>query len=123
MTGNSVEKPAVRPRFEEFLTAFASVTAVAVQSLKPLRGGPYVSWQSPNPRGRKGTAQGAGRVQARGGRKIRQSVLHHQLRREECLGLSLRGVAADRGEAGRPLHLQSHQEEVPEPHELLRAGG
>src|SRR5216683_2786275 len=37
--------------------------------------------------------------------------------------VSLRGVGADRAEAGRALHFQSYEEEVSGPGELLRADG
>src|SRR5215469_6869495 len=79
--------------------------------------------QSPNTCGRKGSAQGSGRIQARGGRKIRTTVLHNQSRREECPGLSLRRMGEDRGEVVAAFHLQSHQEEVPGPYQLLRSAG
>src|SRR5438270_12678335 len=82
-----------------------------------------VPWQSPNSRGRKGPAEDPGRVQARGGREVRTRVLHHQLRREECLGLSLRRMGADRREVVAAFNLQSHQKEVPGPNELLRPAG
>src|SRR5438270_14017334 len=71
-----------------------------------------VPWQSPNSRGRKGPAEDPGRVQARGGREVRTTVLHHQLRREECLRLSLRRMGADRREVVAAFHVQPHQTEA-----------
>src|SRR5690242_14299622 len=80
-----------------------------------------VSWQSPNARGRKGPFEGSLGIQARDRREVRERVLHNQPRWQECLGLSLRGMATDRGEAAKAAHLQSDQEEVFKPHQLLRA--
>src|SRR5215472_11381622 len=82
-----------------------------------------VPWQSPNPCGRKGPTQGSGRIQARGGRKVRTTVLHNQPRWEKSPGLSLRGMGTDRREVVAAFDLQSHQEEVSGPHELLRPTG
>src|SRR5438128_7511423 len=126
MADQNPTKPDADPELKAVVTAFASlaVAVVANKGLRPpKRGSSYVSRQSPNTRRRQRTAQGPGRIQARGGRKVRQSVLHHQPRWQECLGVSLRGVAAHRGKTSAPLHLQSHQEEVPEPDQLLRSGG
>src|SRR5579864_3541181 len=79
----------------------------------------HVSRQSPNSRGRKRTAQDSSRVQASARREIRSAILHHELRREGCSSVSLRGMGADRAEAGRALHFQSHEEEISRSHELL----
>src|SRR4029077_5161575 len=71
-----------------------------------------VSRQSPNSRRRKGTVEGPGRVQARDRREVRTAILHHKSGWEGCSSVSLRGVGADRAEAGGALHFQSYEEEV-----------
>src|SRR5579862_8351563 len=105
----------------QLVTVFASAIAVAARRRPDSRGRlsphnhelkDHVSRQSPNSRRRKRTAQGPGRVQARARREVRAAILHHELRREGCSSLSLRGMGADRAEAGRALHFQSHEEEV-----------
>src|SRR5579864_99101 len=83
----------------------------------------HVSRQSPNSRGRKRTAQGPRGIQARDRREVWSTILYHQLRREGCTTVSLRGMGADRAEAGRALHFQSYEEEVSRPHELLGSAG
>src|SRR5436309_14196984 len=109
----------------EAVAASASLSAVATaaRKLSPVRGGTHVSRQSPNSRRRKGTAEGPCRVQARDRREIRSAILHHQFGRENCTSLSLRGVGADRAEAGRAFHLQSYEEEIPGSCELLGTAG
>src|SRR6185312_1006231 len=92
----------------QLVTVFASLVIVN-----------HVSRQSPNSRRRKRTAQGPGRVQARARREVRAAILYHELRWEGCTSLSLRGMGADRAEAGRALHFQSHEEEVSRSRELL----
>src|SRR5260221_5294734 len=82
-----------------------------------------VSWHPSSSRGRKWPTQGPFRVQARAGREVRNTILHHQPGWQGCSTVSLRGVAADRGKAGPVVEFQPHEEEVPGPHELLRAGG
>src|SRR5579884_2927901 len=79
-----------------------------------------VSRQRSNPRRRKGTAQGPRGIQARDRRAIRREILHHVGRRQGCTDISLRGMGADRAEAGRALQFQSDEEKVPHPYELLR---
>src|SRR5689334_19663239 len=69
-----------------------------------------VSRQRSNPRRRKGTAKGPGGVQARNRREIRREILHHVDRRQGCTDISLRGMGADRAEAGRALQFQSDEE-------------
>src|SRR5580704_11073035 len=83
----------------------------------------HVSRQSPNSGRRKGTVKDPGRIQACDRRKVRTTILHHKSRWEGCSSVSLRGVGADRAEAGRALHFQSYEEKVSGPRELLRAGG
>src|SRR6185437_7707551 len=83
----------------------------------------HVSRQSPNSRRRKRTAQSSGRVQARARREVWAAILHHELRRQGCSSLSLRGMGADRAETRGSLHFQSYEEEVSRPHELLGSAG
>src|SRR5581483_11283322 len=95
----------------ELVTVFASAIALGVAKRHP--GGPggpplekltnHVSRQSPNSRRRKRTAQGPGRVQASARREVWAAILYHELRWQGCTSLSLRGVGADRAEAGRAL--------------------
>src|SRR5579872_4880037 len=96
----------------ELVTAFASLVVAN-----------HVSRQSPNSRRRKRSAQGPGRVQASARREVRAAILYHELRREGCTSLSLRGMGADRAEVGRALHFQSYEEEIPRSHELLGPAG
>src|ERR1700683_4870454 len=83
----------------------------------------YVSRQSPSSGRRKGTIEDPGRVQAGDRREVRTAILHHQPGWEGCTSVSLRGMGADREEAGRALHFQSYEEKVSGPGELLRADG
>src|SRR5580658_3920469 len=83
----------------------------------------HVSRQSPNSRRRKGTVKGPGGIQAGDRREVWTAILHHESGWEGCSSVSLRGMGADRAEAGRALHFQSYEEEVPGPSELLRAAG
>ena len=53
--------------------------------------------------------------------KYGDAILHHQPGWQGCPGVSLRGMGADRAEAGRALHFQSYEEKVSGPGELLRA--
>src|SRR5579871_704825 len=102
------------PEIQEKLAVFTSLAAVAAIN--------YVSRQPSNARGRKRAPQSAFRVQARNRRKVRNEILHHQPGWKGCSSISLRGMGADRGEAGGPLELQSYEEKVFEPHQLLRPG-
>src|SRR5947207_7273740 len=134
------------PTKTDFVVVFASLLAVvAAQSRRPDgRGRPsphknssphknlsrhedglrkHVSRQSPNSRGRKRTAQGPRVIQARDRREVWPAILHHQPGWQGCTSLSLRGVVADRAEAGGTLHFQSYEEEVSGSSELLRADG
>src|SRR6266568_4205337 len=116
----------------QFVTVFASVMAVAAQRRPNGRGRlsthnhelrNHVSRQSPNSRGRKGTTQSPRGIQARDRREIRSAILHHEPRWQGCTSVSLRGVGADRAEAGGALHFQPYEEEVSGSSELLRADG
>src|SRR5205085_9371008 len=121
-SANEIEKA-------ELVTVFASVLGIAASRRPDSRGrlSPqelnHVSRQSPNSRRRKRTAQGPGGIQARTRREVWAAILHHQLRREGCSSLSLRGMGADRAEAGRALHFQSDEEKVSRPYELLGSAG
>src|SRR5947207_3335508 len=105
---NAVTEPEIQQ-----ITVFASLLA-AFKS--------HVSRQPSNPRGRKGTVKGPFRIQASYRREVRDAILHHQPGWQGCSSVSLRGVAADRGEAGAALELQSDQEKIFKPHQLLRPG-
>src|SRR2546430_872660 len=72
---------------------------------------------------REGKFKGPCGIQAPDRREVRHTILHHIARREGCSSVSLRGVAADRGEAGQALQFQSDEEKVFEPDQLLRATG
>src|SRR6185503_11009839 len=104
------------------LTSLA-VAALALKSLPALRGKTHVSRQSPNSRGRKGTAQSPRGIQTGNRREVQHAILHHQPGWQGWPGVSLRGMGTDRAEAGRALHLQSYEEKVSGPGELLRASG
>src|SRR5579884_2044612 len=82
-----------------------------------------VSRKPSNSRRREGTFKGPRGIQAPDRRKVRHAILHHIARWEGCSSVSLRGVAADRREAGAAFQLQSDQEKVFEPHQLLRPVG
>src|SRR5580698_3293 len=107
------------------LIGFTSPRFVVVTNrLKALtRGNAYVSRQSPNPCGRKRTAQSPSGIQAGDRREVQHAILHHESGWEGCSSVSLRGMGADRAEAGGALHLQSYEEKVFGPGELLRADG
>src|ERR1700690_1391499 len=107
------------------LIAFTSpaVALPVFNNLPARKGRTYVSRQSPNSRRRKGTAQSPRGVQAGDRREVQHAILHHQPRWKGWPGVSLRGMGTDRAEAGRALHLQSYEEKVSGPGELLRANG
>src|SRR5512140_1904297 len=94
-------------QLQAWLTAFASLAA-----LFGSRTFNNVSRQSPNPGRRKGTPQGPRGIQAGDRREVRRAILHHQRGWEGCPGISLRGVGADRAEAGPALQLQPYEEKV-----------
>src|SRR5215468_8123148 len=111
------EKPqnaVTEPEIQQEITVFASLVAVAARN--------HVSRQPSNSRGRKGTSKSPFRVQASDRREVWPAILHHQPGREGCSSISLRGMGADRGEAGEAVEFQSDEEEVFEPHQLLRPG-
>src|SRR5579864_3094120 len=82
-----------------------------------------VSRQPSNSGRREGTFKGPRGIQAADRREVWNAILHHIARWEGCSSVSLRGMAADRGEAGQALQFQSDQEKVFEPHQLLRPAG
>src|SRR5437879_4855237 len=127
MKPNSLQNETETLTETEIAIAFTSVVAaVAAKSLSNnpnKRGKTNVSRQSSNSRRRKGTVKGPCGVQAHGRREIWSAILHHQPRREDCRDISLRGMAADRGEVGEAFQLQSRQEEFFDQDELLRASG
>src|SRR5262249_48684011 len=94
----------------------------AVHKRSPGTSRAHVSRKSPNSRRRKGTFKSPRGIQARNRREICAAILYHEFRRECCSNLSLRGMGADRAETGLAVHFQSHEEEVSESRELLRAG-
>jgi hypothetical protein len=112
------------PDETEILLAFASLMVREIRKRwrHPITG-IHVSRQSPNTRRRKRASQGAGGVQAGDRREIRPTILYHQLGRQSCSSLSLRRVGADRAEACGIVDLQSHQEEISRPCELLGPAG
>src|SRR3954468_6901682 len=121
----------------EIAIAFTSVlAAIAAKSLSNRTGnkGPRskatlnkdignVPRQFSNSRRRKGPAEGPCGVQADPRREVWSAILHHQSRREGCRDISLRGMAADRGEAGEALEFQSCQKEFSDADQLLRSAG
>src|ERR1035437_1791428 len=120
-----------RPTLTELCTAFTSLVAVLVAYRRNgpvrgtglLRGLTHVSRQSSNPGRRERTPQSPGRVQAGDRREIQSAILHHKSGWEGCSSVSLRGMGADRAEAGRALQFQSYEEKISGPDELLRAAG
>src|SRR5450432_1297970 len=117
--GARVKRLNTNPQSRSNTQLVALVIAVAsFEALRKLN----VSRQSPNSDGRKGPTQGSGRVQAGDRREVRPQILYHQSRWEGCPVVSLRGMGADRTEAGFALYFQPNQEEVSQPRELLRPG-
>src|SRR5258708_30771795 len=104
------------------LTSLA-VAALVFKRFPALRGRTHVSRKSPNSRRRKGTAQSPRGIQTGDRREVQHAILHHQPGWQGWPSVSLRGMGTDRAEAGRALHLQSYEEKVFGPGELLRANG
>src|SRR5579859_7074702 len=100
-------------------TVFASLIPVLAGIAAKIN----VSRQPSNSRGREGTSKGPRGIQAHDRREVRSAILHHLARWEGCSSVSLRGVAADRREAGAVVELQPDQEKISESHELLRPAG
>src|SRR5579864_2693003 len=120
---NNSPKASEDKELATFLTSSLAAAVAAHVRKAPKRGRNHVSRQSPNPRGRKRAAQGARGIQARNRRKVQHAILHNECGRQKCPDLSLRGMGAHRAEAGWAFHLQPHQEEVLDPHQLLGTGG
>src|SRR5215831_6394721 len=112
----AVTEPEIQPE----ITAFASFVPVIAAAVVVRQ---HVSRKPSNSRGRKGTVESPRGIQASDRREVRNAILHHELGRKGCASLSLRRMAADRGEAGAAFEFQPDQEEVFESHELLRPGG
>src|ERR1700732_5047817 len=120
-----------RPAMTDVCSVLASLVRVVAAPRRSLpvrgaglrRGLNHVSRQSSNPGRRKRTAQGPGRVQAGDRREVRSAILHHKFGWQGCSSVSLRGVGADRAEAGRALQFQPYEEKVSRSDELLRAAG
>src|ERR1700761_7209983 len=96
--------------------------------LKPAKAGETdqkhdVPRKSPNSGRREGATQSPCGIQASDRREVRPAILHHLPGWEGCSSVSLRRVAEDRGKAYEALELQPHEEEVFEPHQLLRPVG
>src|SRR5258706_12366705 len=104
------------------LTSLVVAVAATINKRSPGTSRAYVSRKSPNSRGRKGTFKSSLGIQAGDRREICPEILHHQSRWNCCSSVSLRGMGADRAEAGVAIHFQSDEEEVSQSHELLRAG-
>src|SRR5438552_3137421 len=112
------------------LSAFAAelMMAAALAAHKmtqsPARPGrKHVSRKPSSARGRKGSPQGAGRIQAHHRGEVRRRVLHHQPGWQGGADFSGGGVAQDRGEAGAAVQLQSFEKTISEQSELLRPDG
>src|SRR5579859_1553917 len=109
------------------LFALTAALVTAVRTQHPVKGTgrkssgrTHVPWKLSNPRGRKGAPQGARRLQASDRREVRHAVLHHESGRQGSTDLSVRRLASHRTETAQASQLQSHEKEVPQPHELLR---
>src|SRR3954453_4177212 len=117
MKPNSLQNETETLTQTEIAIAFTSfVAALAARNLSKApgkRGKTNVSRQSSNSGRRKGPVKGPCGIQAHGRREIWSAILHHKSRRQGCSDISLRGMAADRGEALKALQLQSGQKELP----------
>src|SRR6476619_8094786 len=112
----TVTKPEIKLELTVFASLLPVVTGIAVRKYN-------VSRQPSNSGRREGTFKGPRGIKAPDRREVRHVILHHIARWEGCSSVSLRGVSADRGEAGQALQFQSDQEKVFEPHQLLRQAG
>src|SRR5262245_56512127 len=112
----AVTEPEKHPEIAVFTSLLPVIAGLAVRKKN-------VSRKPSNSRGREGALKGARGIQASDRREVRHAILHHLARWEGCSSVSLRGVAADRGEAGTALQFQSDEEKVFEPHQLLRPAG
>src|ERR1044071_708784 len=112
----TVTEPEIKLEITVFASLLPVVTALAARKNN-------VSRQPSNSRRREGTFKGPRGIQASDRREIRRPILHHLARWQGCTSVSLRGVAADRREAGAVVQFQPDQEKVSESHELLRPSG
>src|ERR1019366_8394348 len=115
------------PESTAFATASTSPVVVAVVAAMNNKRSPgtsraHVSRKSSNARRRKGTVKSPRGIQARDRREICAEILHHKSRWNCRSSVSLRGMGADRAEAGGAFDFQSDEEEIFNAHELLRAG-
>src|SRR5215467_12688028 len=109
---------ATDPEEQLEITVFASLVVPVLAGLAAKKNN--VSRKPSNSGRREGTFKGPRGIQAPDRREVRHAILHHIARWEGCSSVSLRGVAADRGEAGKALQFQSDKEKVFEPYQLLR---
>src|ERR1700681_3885854 len=112
----TVTEPEIKLELTVFASLLPVVTGIAARKNN-------VSRQPSNSGRREGTFKGPRGIQAPDRREARRQILQHLARWEGCSSVSLRRVAADRGEAGQALQFQSDQEKVFEPHQLLRSVG
>src|SRR5579884_887820 len=101
------------------ITVFTSLLLVSAGLLARKK---HVSRQSSNSGRREGTFKSSCGIQAPDRREVRHAILHHIARWEGCPSVSLRGMAADRGETGQALQFQSGEEKVFKPYQLSRPG-
>src|SRR5690242_15891190 len=113
---NAVTEPKTVQEFAIFTSLMPAIAGAVARKRNVPR-------KSPNSSGRERATQSPCGIQAPDRREVRRAILHHFAGWEGCTSLSLRGVAADRAEAGQSLELQSNEEKVSEPYELLRPGG
>src|SRR5437868_11687922 len=100
------EKDALSAFAAELMMAAALAAHKMTQS--PARPGrKHVSRKPSSARGRKGSPQGAGRIQAHHRGEVRRRVLHHQPGWQGGPDFPGGGVAQDREEAGLAAHLHS----------------
>src|SRR5579859_4764148 len=93
----TVTEPEIKLELTVFASLLPVVTGVAARKNN-------VSRQPSNSGRREGTFKGPRGIQTPDRREVRHAILHHIARWEGCSSVSLRGVAADRGEAGEALN-------------------
>src|SRR5689334_9882560 len=120
MKAKNLQITVTEPEKHLELTVLASLMPVLAGAIARKNN---VSRQPSNSGRRERTFKGPRGIQASDRREVRHAILHHIARWEGCSSVSLRGVAADRGEAGKALQFQSDEEKVFEPYQLLRPAG
>src|ERR1700761_2372175 len=120
MNQKNPKNAVLKPETNLEITVFASLITILASVIASKN---HVSRQPSNSGRREGAFKGPRGIQASDRREVRHAILHHIARWEGCSSVSLRGMAADRGEAGQALQFQSDQEKVFEPHQLLRSAG